>query len=260
MVAAAVGMQARGWVAFASTFGAFLSRAYDFIRMAAVSRANLRLCGSHAGVSIGEDGPSQMALEDMAALRAVHGSTVLHPSDANQTARLVAEMADRPGISYLRTLRGKTAVRTPTDEDVRIGGSRVFRATDHDHLTIVACGITVTEADKAADALATEGVRARVIDCYSIKPIDEVVLTTAAEHTGGIITVEDHWAQGGLGEAVLSALATHPQRPPIRTLAVSAMPMSGKPAELLHAAGIDAEAITIAARQLLSQQSVTSAS
>jgi transketolase len=260
MVAAAVGMQARGWVAFASTFGAFLSRAYDFVRMAAVSRANLRLCGSHAGVSIGEDGPSQMALEDIAALRAVHGSTVLHPSDANQTARLVSQMADRPGISYLRTLRGKTAVRTPADEDVRIGGSRVLRATDHDHLTIVACGITVPEAVEAAEALANDGIRVRVIDCYSIKPIDEATLTTAADHTSGIITVEDHWPQGGLGEAVLSALATHPRRPPIRVLAVDAMPVSGKPAELLHAAGIDAAAITAAAWQLLNEHSITSAS
>jgi transketolase len=260
MVAAAVGMQVRGWVAFASTFGAFFTRAYDFIRMAAVSRANLRLCGSHAGVSIGEDGPSQMALEDMAALRAVHGSTVLHPSDANQTARLVAEIANRPGISYLRTLRSKTVVRTPADEDVRIGGSRVLHSTDHDHLTIVACGITLAEADKAADALAAEGIRARVIDCYSIKPIDEVSLATAADQTSGIITVEDHWPEGGLGEAVLSALATHPDRPPIHMLAVRAMPMSGKPAELLHAAGIDAQAITTAARQLLNHHSVTSGS
>jgi transketolase len=143
---------------------------------------------------------------------------------------------------------------------VRIGGSRVLRATDHDHLTIVACGITVTEADKAADALATDGVRARVIDCYSIKPIDEATLTAAADHTSGIITVEDHWPEGGLGEAVLSALATHPRRPPIRTLAVGAMPSSGKPAELLHAAGIDAEGVTTAARQLLNQHSIPSAS
>ena len=257
MVAAAVGMQARGWVAFTSTFGAFLSRAYDFVRMAAVSRANLRLCGSHAGVSIGEDGPSQMALEDMAALRAVHGSTVLHPSDANQTARLVAELAARSGVCYLRTLRGKTAVRTPADEDVRIGGSRVLRATNHDHLAIVACGITVTEADESAETLAAEGIRVRVIDCYSIKPIDTAVLTAAADQTSGIITVEDHWPEGGLGEAVLSALATHPQRPPVHTIAVSAMPMSGKPEELLHAAGIDTEAITTAARQLLNRHTVT---
>jgi transketolase len=226
--------------------------------MAAVSRADLRLCGSHAGVSIGEDGPSQMALEDIAALRAVHGSTVLHPSDANQTARLVAEMADRPGISYLRTLRGKTPVRTPAEEDVRIGGSRVLHATDHDVLTIVACGITVTEADQAAETLSTEGVRARVVDCYSIKPIDTETLTTAAEQSSVIITVEDHWPEGGLGDAVLSALAAHPQRPPIHKLAVRGMPISGEPAELLHAAGIDAEAITNAAHHLLKQHSTTS--
>ncbi len=251
MIAAAVGMQARGWVPFASTFGAFLTRAYDFIRMAAVSRADIRLCGSHAGVAIGEDGPSQMALEDFAALRAVHGSTVLHPSDANQTARLVAEMADRRGISYLRTLRGKTQVRTPPGEDVHIGGSRVLRAGDRDDVTLVACGTTVEEADKAAEALEAQGVRARVIDCYSIKPIDEVTLATAARETGGIVTAEDHWPEGGLGDAVLGALAEHPHRPPVRKLAVKDMPISGKPAELLHAAGIDAEAITAAALELV---------
>ncbi len=251
MIAAAVGLQARGWTAFASTFGAFLSRAYDFIRMAAISRANLRLCGSHAGVSIGEDGPSQMALEDMAALRAVHGSAVLHPSDANQTARLVAEMADRPGISYLRTLRGKTLVRTPPDQDVRIGGSRLLRATDRDDVALVACGITVEEADKAAGMLESVNIRARVIDCYSVKPLDAATLATAARETRGIVTVEDHWPEGGLGEAVLSTLAEHAGRPPVRTLAVRDMPVSGAPADLLHAAGIDAEAIAAAASQLL---------
>ncbi|MDQ3764133.1 MAG: transketolase [Actinomycetota bacterium] len=250
LVAAAVGFQTRGWVAFASTFGAFLSRAYDFIRMAAVSRADLRLCGSHAGVSIGEDGPSQMALEDIAALRAVHGSAVLHPSDANQTAQLVNEMANRPGISYLRTLRGKTSVRTSPEEKVRIGGSRVLRATDHDDLTLIACGITVEEALTAAEALDTAGIRARVIDCYSIKPIDASTLATAADQTRVILTVEDHWPEGGLGDAVLDALASHPQRPLIRKLAVRDMPSSGTPAELLHAAGIDAEAITAAAREV----------
>jgi transketolase len=260
MIAAAIGMQTRGWVAFASTFGAFMSRAYDFIRMAAVSRADLRLCGSHAGVSIGEDGPSQMALEDIAALRAVHGSAVLHPSDANQTARLVAEMADRPGITYLRTLRGKTPVRTPPEEDVRIGGSRVLRAGDDDELTVVACGITVDEAERAADALHADGVRARVIDCYSIKPIDEATLSEAADQTHGIVTVEDHWPEGGLGDAVLDALAGHPRRPPVRKLAVRDMPLSGKPAELLHAAGIDAEAIADAARHLLQELATTTAS
>ncbi|MBO0876499.1 MAG: transketolase [Pseudonocardia sp.] len=248
MIAAAVGMQARGWVPFASTFGAFLTRAHDFIRMAAVSRANLRLCGSHAGVSIGEDGPSQMALEDMAMMRTVHGSAVLHPSDANQTAQLVAEMAERPGISYLRTLRGKTLVRTPPDERVHIGGSRTVHATDSDHVTLVACGATVDEAERAAELLRAEDIRARVIDCYSIKPIDVDTLVTAADDTLGIVTVEDHWPQGGLGDAVLAALAH--RRPPIHKLAVGDMPVSGSPAELRQAAGIDAEAIATAARTL----------
>jgi transketolase len=250
MIAAAVGIQVRGWVPYASTFAAFLSRAYDFIRMGAISRAKLCLVGSHAGVSIGEDGPSQMALEDIAALRAVHGSTVLHPSDANQTARLVAEMADRPGISYLRTLRGKTPVRTPAEENVRIGGSRTLRGSDSDDVTVVACGITVHEAEQAADVLHAEGISVRVIDCYSIKPIDADTLARAAHETSAVVTVEDHWPEGGLGEAVLSALAERDRRPPVVKLAVREMPVSGKPAELMRAAGIDAEAIISAVRRL----------
>ena len=250
MIAAAVGIQVRGWVPFASTFAAFFTRAYDFVRMAAISRANLRLSGSHAGVSIGEDGPSQMALEDFASLRAVHGSTVLHPSDANQTARLVAEMADRPGISYMRTLRPKTRVRTAPGEEVRIGGSRTLRSTDSDEYTIVACGVTVEEAEKAADALESEGTTVRVIDCYSIKPIDAETLRAAARETGGIITVEDHWPEGGLGEAVLSAIASDGGQPPFVKLAVSGMPTSGEQGELMHAAGIDSEAIVAAVRKL----------
>jgi transketolase len=251
MIAAAVGMQARGWRPFASTFAAFFTRAYDFIRMAAVSRANLRLSGSHAGVSIGEDGPSQMALEDLAAFRAVHGSTVLHPSDANQTAALVAAMADTDGISFIRTLRGKTPVRTPHDEAVKIGGSRVVRGADADDVAIVACGITVEEADRAADALEREGIHARVLDCYSIKPIDVEALRAAARDCGGLVTVEDHWPQGGLGDAVLEALADADERPRVTKLAVRDMPVSGKPAELMRAAGIDAQAIAAAARELV---------
>jgi transketolase len=251
MIAAAVGLQARGWVPFASTFGAFLTRAHDFIRMAAVSRADLRLCGSHAGVSIGEDGPSQMALEDISMFRSIHGSTVLHPSDANQTAALVAEMAALPGISYLRTLRGKTLVRTSPDENIRVGGSRVLRNSDDDDLTIVACGITVGEAVKAAEVLDSSGIRARVIDCYSLKPIDGDTLVAAAAQTRAVLTVEDHWPEGGLGDAVLDALAACPDRPVVRKLAVSGMPVSGKPGELLHAAHIDAEAVVEAARQLV---------
>jgi transketolase len=238
-------------VPFASTFAAFLTRAYDFIRMAAISRANLRLSGSHAGVSIGEDGPSQMALEDLAALRAVNGSTVLHPSDANQTARLVSEMADRPGISYLRTLRPKTPVRTPPDEDVRIGGSRVVRSSEEDDVTIVACGITIGEAEKAAEELESEGIRARVLDCYSIKPIDAQALERAAVDTRALVTVEDHWPEGGLGEAVLSALAQVGQEPAVTVLGVRDMPVSGTAAELLNAAGIDEAAIVDAVRRLV---------
>jgi transketolase len=249
LVAAAIGMQVRDWVPFASTFAAFFTRAYDFVRMAAISRANLRLSGSHAGVSIGEDGPSQMALEDIAAFRAIHGSTVLHPSDANQTAALVAAMADTTGISFLRTLRGKTPVRTPPGEDVRIGGSRIVR--EGDDVAIVACGITVEEADRAAGALERDGIRARVLDCYSIKPIDAAAVQAAARECGAIVTVEDHWPEGGLGDAVLEALAGADDRPPVSKLAVREMPVSGTPAELLHEAGIDADAIATAARALV---------
>jgi len=251
MVAAAVGMQVRGWVPFASTFAAFLTRAYDFIRMAAISRANIRLCGSHAGVSIGEDGPSQMALEDLAMMRAVHGSTVLYPSDPNQTARLVAEMADREGISFMRTTRAATPVLYDASDEFQIGGSRVLRLGDD--LAIVAAGITLHESLKAADKLIAEGIDARVIDLYSVKPVDVDTLRAAAEATGGrIITVEDHWSEGGIGDAVLEALADGGELPPqVVRLAVREMPGSGKPAELLAAAGIDADHIAQAARALV---------
>jgi transketolase len=252
MVAAAVGMQVRGWKPFASTFAAFLTRAYDFIRMAAVSRANIKLCGSHAGVSIGEDGPSQMALEDLAAFRAVWSSTVLYPSDANQTAKLVAAMADTEGIVFLRTTRANTPVIYGPDEEFPVGGARVVRESDDDDVTIIGAGITLHEALKAADGLAQDGVQARVIDLYSVKPVDAETLQAAAEATGGrIITVEDHWAEGGIGEAVLSAFADSEERPRVVQLAVREMPTSGKPAELLAAAGIDAEHIGEAARRLV---------
>jgi len=252
MVAAAVGIQVRGWRPFASTFAAFFTRAYDFIRMAAVSRANIRLCGSHAGVSIGEDGPSQMGLEDLAAFRAVHGSTVLYPSDANQTAKLVAAMADLNGIAYLRTTRAATAVIYGPGEDFPVGGSKVVRSSDDDEVAIVAAGITLHEALKAADMLGEEGVSARVIDLYSVKPVDGETLRAAAEATGGrFVTAEDHWPEGGLGEAVLSAFADADDRPRVIQLAVREMPGSGKPEELLAAAGIDAEHIAAAARKLV---------
>ncbi|WP_028065581.1 transketolase [Solirubrobacter soli] len=250
LVAAAVGMQVRGWTPFVSTFAAFLSRAYDFVRMAAISRAKLVLSGSHAGVSIGEDGPSQMALEDMASLRAIHGSVVLHPSDAQQTAQLVAAVADHDGISFIRTLRAKTPVRTGSDEAVRIGGSRIA-VDDGTDVAIVACGITLDEAVKAAERLAADGIRARVVDAYSIKPIDADTIAAAARDCGAIVTVEDHAPEGGLGDAVLDALATSDAHAHVVKLAVREIPGSGTPEELLHGAKIDADAIADAASKLV---------
>ncbi|CAN5607430.1 transketolase [soil metagenome] len=251
MIAAAVGMQVRGWRPFAATFAAFLTRAYDFVRMAAVSRATLALSGSHAGVSIGEDGPSQMGLEDLAMMRAVHGSTVLYPCDANQTAQLTVAMADLPGISYLRTTRANTPVIYDADEQFEIGGSRVLRSTEDDRLAIVAAGVTVPEALAAADRLAGEGVNARVIDLYSVKPIDTLTLVRAArECPAGLIVVEDHWPEGGLGEAVAGALAGGVDQPRIASLAVRIMPGSATPEQELAEAGIDADAIVGAAQRL----------
>jgi transketolase len=248
MIAAAVGMQVLGWKPFASTFAAFTTRAYDFVRMAAVSRATIKVCGSHAGVSIGEDGPSQMGLEDLAAFRAVHSSTVLYPCDGNQTAKLVRAMADLDGIAYLRTTRGDTSVIYEPDEEFPVGGSKTLHSPDDEDVTIIAAGITLHEALKAADTLKGEGISARVIDCYSVKPIDAETLRSIGMP---IVTAEDHWAEGGLGEAVLAALADADERPPVSLLAVREMPHSGKPAELLAAAGIDADHIAAAARSLV---------
>jgi transketolase len=251
MVAAAVGLQVRGWVPFVSTFAAFMTRAHDFVRMAAVSRARLCLCGSHVGVSIGEDGPSQMGLEDLAMMRAVHGSVVLHPCDANQTAELVAVMADVRGISYLRTLRESTPVIYEPGERFEVGGSRVLRSTDRDRVVIVAAGTTVHEALAAANTLAGAGVAARIIDAYSIKPLDVSTLHAAVRETGGpVVTVEDHWAEGGLGDAVASALTELDRPPHLVKLAVRDMPGSGTPAELRAWAGIDADAIVDAVQRL----------
>jgi transketolase len=252
LLAAAVGLQVRDYVPFASTFAAFFSRAYDFIRMAAISQANIRLAGSHAGVSIGEDGPSQMALEDLAMMRAIQGSTVLYPSDPNQTAQLVAAMADRPGISFLRTTREKTPVLYSPDERFTIGGSSVVRQSDDDRVTVVAAGITVHEAIKACEELAGDGIAVRLIDAYSVKPIDAGTLREAARATGGrIVVAEDHYPEGGLGEVVLSAFADQPELSlRFKHLAVQGLPGSGKPQELLDAAGISARHIAAAVREL----------
>jgi transketolase len=254
MVAAAVGMQVVDLVPFASTFAAFFTRAYDFIRMAAISRAQIRLVGSHAGVSIGEDGPSQMGLEDLAMMRAVHGSTVLYPSDGNQTAKLVAQMADREGITYLRTTRETTGIIYDKGESFPIGGSKIVRGgSNKDRATIVAAGITLHEALKAVDVLAHEDIPVRVIDLYTVKPIDAETLAEAARATGGrIVVVEDHWVEGGIGDAVLAALADRGFRDlHYRHLAVRKMPGSGKPAEMLDDAGISAVHIVRAVKALL---------
>ncbi len=257
MVSSAIGLGVRGYSCFASTFAAFFSRAYDFIRMAAISRANIKLCGSHAGVSIGQDGPSQMALEDLAMMRAVHNSIVLYPCDGNQTAHLVESMADFRGISYLRTTREKTPVIYGPDESFPIGGSKVLRQSANDKVTIVAAGITLPEALKAYDQLQSEGISVRVIDAYSVKPIDRKTLLDAAQATSGrIITVEDHWIEGGLGDAVLEAFSgvegSWPSvaLPRVVKLAVREMPGSGAPEELLDAAGITAKHIVAAAKQV----------
>jgi transketolase len=251
MLATAVGMQVRGWVPFAATFAAFLTRAYDFIRMAAVSRASIRLVGSHAGSAVGADGPSQMGLEDMAALRAVHGSTVLCPCDANQAAWLAGVMADLSGVSYLRTSRGETPVIYQPGERFEVGGSRVLRSAADDQVTLVAAGVTVHEALAAADLLAEDGISARVIDAYSVKPVDAITLRAAARETGRIVTVEDHWPEGGLGDAVLSALAAGGALPVVTKLAVRSMPGSATPDEQLQLTGIDLASIATAAAELV---------
>ncbi|MFI1290992.1 transketolase [Streptomyces sp. NPDC020792] len=253
MVAAAVGMARRGWVPYASTFAAFLTRAHDFVRMASVSGSGINLNGSHAGTAIGQDGPSQMGLEDLAMMRAVHGSTVLYPCDANQAAELVARMADLDGVRYLRTSRGASPVLYGPEEEFPVGGSKVLRSSARDRLTVVAAGVTLHEALAAADALGRDGVAVRVIDLYSVKPVDRDTLRKAAEDTGCLLTVEDHHAEGGIGDAVLDAFTDGRPVPRLVRLAVREMPGSASPAEQLHAAGIDAESIAAAARLLVEE-------
>ena len=255
LIAAATGLAARGYKPFASTFAAFFTRAYDFIRMGAISSANLRLAGSHAGVEIGADGPSQMALEDLAIMRAVHGSTVLYPADGTSTTALVEAMADTMGISYLRCTRGSYPGLYPDGETFPIGGAKVLRSSDHDDVTLIGAGVTLHECLRAAEILATDGITARVIDCYSIKPIDTVTLTAAAGATSGrVVIAEDHHPEGGLGSAVYDALLAAGQKN-LSTihLAVRGMPGSGTGAELLAWAGIDADHIAAAAREVTSK-------
>jgi transketolase len=251
MVAAAIGLQARGWKPFASSFGAFLSRAYDFIRMAPISDADIKLCGSHVGVSIGPDGPSQMALEDIAAFRAVLDSVVLYPCDGNQTVALVDAMRGHRGVSYMRTTREGTPVLYEPGESFEIGGSRTLRSGPEDAVSLIGAGITLHECLAAAEELAGRGVSARVIDLYSVKPVDAEAVLAAAEETSAIVTVEDHWPEGGIGETVAGVLAEAGSPARLVRLAVRGKPGSGPPADLLAAAGIDSAHICTAVERAL---------
>ena len=250
LVATAVGMSVRGYRPFASTFAAFFSRAYDFVRMAGISQANIRLVGSHAGVEIGQDGPSQMALEDLAAMRAIHGSTVLYPSDPNQAAKLTMLMADTSGIVYMRTTRGAYPTLYGPNEIFKVGGAKVLRQSTKDKVALIGAGVTLHACLAAADMLAQKKIPARVIDLYSVKPVDVKTLREAARVTKGrLVIVEDHYPEGGLGAAVMEALAEDPPR--IAHLAVRGLPGSGKPEELMNAAGISARHVAAAAAKLL---------
>jgi transketolase len=247
MVGVATGFSTRGKVPFASTFACFLTRAFDQIRVAGISQANLKLVGSHVGVSIGEDGPSQMGLEDLAMMRAVVGSVVFYPSDAVSTERLVEQMAKHKGICFLRTSRPKSPVIYNNDEQFPIGGAKILRQAAGDKVTIVAAGVTLGEALKAVDSLKGEGITATVIDAYSVKPLARDIIKGAAQKTNNtVVTVEDHYTQGGLGDAVAGELSSEGIR--VHKLAVNELPRSGKPEELLAKYGIDASAIARAVK------------
>ncbi len=253
MVGAAVGLAAMGKVPFASTFACFFTRAYDQIRMAAISQSNLKLCGSHAGVSIGEDGPSQMGLEDFAMMRAIEGSSVLYPSDAVSTEHAVRIATAGKGIFYIRTTRPKTPVIYAADEEFASGRAKIVRSSADDKITIVAGGVTLFEALAAYDQLKAEGIAARVIDIFSIKPINEATLRASAQETNNLIlSVEDHSAAGGIGEAVAAAVS--PVGVKVHLLAVSELPRSGKPEELMAAYGIDRTAIVKKVKELVAGQ------
>lgn len=252
LVAAAVGLSVRGYRPFASTFAAFFSRAYDFARMASISQVSIRLAGSHAGVEIGQDGPSQMALEDLASMRAIGGSTVLYPADATSAAKLTVAMAETDGVVFMRTTRGGYPGLYGADEEFPIGGAKVLRKSNDDQVALIGAGVTLHECLAAADELAQAGIKARVIDLYSVKPVDKKTLRAAAKATGGrLVVAEDHYPEGGIGAAVMEALAMEPQPPRVAHCAVRGLPTSGKPAELLDAAGISAKHIAAAAKSLV---------
>ncbi|MEK6632418.1 MAG: transketolase C-terminal domain-containing protein, partial [Nitrospirota bacterium] len=250
MLGAAAGLAACGKIPFVATFAAFFTRAYDFIRMAAISQSNIKLVGTHVGVSIGEDGPSQMGLEDIAMMAAQPSVVVLYPSDATCTYRLVEAAANHKGMVYIRAGRPKSTVLYGPEETFPIGGSKVLRQSANDTLTIVAAGVTLFEALKAHDQLKAAGIAVRVIDLYSIAPIDQATLIASARATHGrLLTVEDHYAHGGLGDAVLSAVGAEGVK--VHKLAVRTIPHSGKPDELVDHFGIGARSIVEAAKQII---------
>jgi len=238
-------------VAFASTFAAFLTRGFDNLRMGVISQTNLNVVGSHCGVSIGEDGPSQMALEDLAMFRSLPGCTLFYPSDAVSTERAAELAANTKGICFLRVSRPATPVVYPNDEVFTVGKAKVVRKSDSDQVLVVAAGVTLHEAIKAADTLAEKGINIRVMDPFTIKPLDiAAVQDNAAACNGRIITVEDHYPEGGIGDAVLDAVASY-RNMIVRKLAVNAVPRSGPPAELLEMFGISADNIVRAVNDVV---------
>jgi transketolase len=252
MIGAALGLSLRGKVPFVSTFAAFLTRTFDQLRMSCYSEGNLKCVGSHAGISIGQDGPSQMGLEDLAMFRSLFGSVVLYPCDGPSTARLVREAADHQGLVYIRTTRSKTPVVYGSGESFPIGGSKVLRSSDTDAFTVCAAGITVHEALEAYRRLEEESIPIRVIDLYSVKPLDRKTLLQAGQDTRGILVVEDHYPEGGLGEAVAAALSA--TSVPIHSLAVTERPRSGKPDELLDFESISHRSIVKTVTSLLASR------
>ncbi|CDW52079.1 transketolase protein 2 like [Trichuris trichiura] len=252
MVGVAIGCATRGrTVPFCSTFATFFTRAYDQLRMGAISEANIKCCGSHAGISIGEDGPSQMGLEDIAMFRSLPGSTVLYPSDAVSCERAVELVARQPGICFIRTSRPNTPVIYDNNETFSIGKSKIIRKSDDDEVLIVAAGVTLFEAIKAADQLKDKGVKVAIIDLFSIKPIDSEMLIEEANRVGGrVVTVEDHYPEGGIGEAVAAVLSDF-GTVQVKRLAVNALPRSGPPDALMNMFGISAKCIVEAVERML---------
>ena len=250
MIGAAIGLSKKNKIPFASTFAAFFGRGMDQLRMGVISRANIKCVGSHCGISIGEDGPSQMGLEDLALFRSLPGSVVFYPCDAVSTERVVALAAEHRGLVYIRTSRPKTAVIYDNREVFRVGGSKVLRSSQEDRLLVVAAGVTVREALKAHDLLLSEEIPIRVMDAYCVKPVDEAGLVEAASASRRtVIVVEEHYSEGGLGDAVLNAVANH--KIGVHKMAVREVPRSGKPDELLDYYGLSANRIAAKVKELL---------